>query len=131
MTQPAFEWSSGLQMPVAPSSHPIARHTSATGAQLAAEVAGRLGLQYLELLDRVGEASDHQAARTLGVGLSSINSTRSRLDRWVIESGRVDRVQWPSKRWTERARWRRRTPAEIRQWDQAHAEQPAFEMEHA
>jgi hypothetical protein len=131
MTQPAFAWSSDVRLPVAPSPHPIARHTSATGAQVAAAVAGRLGLQYLALLGQLGQATDHQAARILGAGLSSINSTRSRLARWVIESGEVDRVYWPGGRVSERAYWRRATPAEIAAWDLAHAEQPALCAEEA
>jgi hypothetical protein len=130
MPQPVFDWTADVHMPVAPSSHPIARHTSATGAQVAAEVAGRLGLQYLALLDQVGQATDHQAAQILGAGLSSINSTRSRLERWVRASGRVDRRPWPNGRVSERAYWRRATPAEIRAYDEQQATQTVLSEAH-
>lgn len=60
-------------------STPISRHHSAQAAQQAAEKRGRRTLEYLELLARVGDAglTDHDAARMLGVPLSSVNSIRN------------------------------------------------------
>jgi hypothetical protein len=129
VTQLGIDWQKDTGLPVARSATPLARHTSATGAQVAAEMAGRLGLQYFQLLDRVGEVTDHQAARILGVGLSSINSTRNRAERWVIYSGRVERVTWPSGKTSERCYWRKRTPAEIEAYDAQAAQQAALPME--
>ncbi len=60
-------------------STPISRHHSAQAAQHAAEKRGRRTLEYLALLSEVGEAgvTDHDAARMLGLPLSSINSIRN------------------------------------------------------
>jgi len=125
MTQPRFDWTADAQMPVARSRAVLASHTSATGAQVANAMASALGLHYLELLERLGEVTDHQAARILGVGLSSINSTRWRLARWIIASGHVERVPWPSGRHSERCFWRRRTPAELVAYDDDQATRQA------
>lgn len=58
---------------------PISRQHSALAAQAAAEKRGEKTLEYLALLDRVGAdgVSDHDAARMLGLPLSSINSIRN------------------------------------------------------
>jgi len=120
-TNHTFDWSADVRMPVAPSPYPLVRHTSATGAQVAAITAGQRARDYLDLLDRVGEATDYQAARALGCGVSSICSTRAMLARWLHPSGRVDRVTWPGGRTSERAYWRRATPREVTQWDEEHA----------
>ena len=116
-------WDRECPLPVAPSSSRAARPASATGAQVAAVIAGVVSLRYIHLLEKVGEASDHEASRVLGVGLSSINSTRSRLERWIIESGNFDRVTWPNGHVSERTRWRLRTPAEVAQYDADQATQ--------
>lgn len=67
-------------------STPISRHRSAQAAQKAAEKRGRKTLEYLELLARVGVDGicDHDAARMLGVPLSSINSIRNGCGELVI-----------------------------------------------
>lgn len=60
-------------------STPISRHRSAQAAEAASHTRGRRTLEYLALLDRVGEngVTDHDAARMLGLPLSSINSIRN------------------------------------------------------
>lgn len=69
---------------------PISRHHSAQAAHQAAEKRGRKTLEYLELLAKVGEAgvTDHDAARMLGVPLSSINSIRNGCGELVAPSDR-------------------------------------------
>lgn len=68
-----------LPLPFADSPHPIARHHSALAAIAAAPTRGRRTLEYLALLGEVGEegVTDHDAARMLGLPLSSINSIRN------------------------------------------------------
>lgn len=105
--QPRLDWDRECPLPVAPSTSPQARHSSATGAQVAAETRGQLTLRYLELLRIVGPRSDHEASRALGAGLSSINSTRANLGAQVEEdTGNYEVHVWPSGRMTRRTRWR-------------------------
>ena len=60
---------------------PISRHCSYEGAQTAAEHAGRLALKLFALYASHGPQTDAEAAMRLGVGRSSINSTRANLVR--------------------------------------------------
>lgn len=114
--QASFDWSADVHRPVATSASPVARHCSATGAQFAGRVLGDLAVRYLALL-RHGRATDHHGARALGVGLSSINSTRNAVRRYVIEAG-TQRIERPCGRSTSRTYWRLRTAAEIAQFDE-------------
>lgn len=100
-------WTPDCPLPVAHSSTSRAAHNSATGAQAASVTRGQLTLRYLRLLRELGPVSDHEASRMLGVGLSSINSTRSQLGPRVV-AARDDRDevhQWPGGRVTHRTRW--------------------------
>lgn len=76
--QTGFDFSRDVNLPVSGKS-PIARHHSAKAAQSAAVNRGRKTLEYLALLEKVGEVgvTDHDAARMLGVPLSSVNSIRN------------------------------------------------------
>lgn len=60
-------------------STPISRHHSAEAAQRASVARGKRTMEYLDLLAKVGEEGviDHDAARMLGLPLSSINSIRN------------------------------------------------------
>ena len=96
-----------LALPVAASAHPIARHHSALAAQDAA--AGRAGktLQYLQLLDRVGDVgiSDHETTRAMGWPLSSVCSIRNGLGDLVVPAAGHDLSPFGKKV----TRWRRAT----------------------
>ena len=108
------EWDRECPLPVAPSASVVARHNSATGAQYAAQRRGELTEQYTRLLRNLGPASDHEAAGMLGVGLSSINSTRAKLGVRVVEATGHDEVRhWPNGRLTRRTRWRLATRVEL------------------
>jgi hypothetical protein len=110
--QPRLDWDRECPLPVAPSASPQARHASATGAQVAAVTRWLLTLRYIELLERLGPRSDHEASRALGVGLSSINSTRAALGAQVTDdAGNYEVHVWPSGRMTRRTRWRLVPPA--------------------
>lgn len=100
-------WDAECPLPVAPSRSVRARHASATGAQYAARQRGALTLRYLRLLREVGPVSDHEAAGMLGVGLSSINSTRARLGARVVAASaeRDQLMHWPGGGVTRRTRW--------------------------
>jgi hypothetical protein len=58
---------------------PISRHHSAQAADRAAVTRGKRTREYLELLAHIGPAgvTDHDAARMLGLPLSSVNSIRN------------------------------------------------------
>ena len=106
MTQPSLDWDRECPLPVAPSRSVRARHASALGAQVAARHRGALTLRYVALLKQLGRVSDHEAAGMLGVGLSSINSTRAKLGDRVVEAPAHDELhQWPSGHVTRRTRW--------------------------
>jgi hypothetical protein len=100
-------WQPQCPLPVAPSAVPQARHASATGAQYAAVHRGALTLRYLDLLARLGRLSDHEAAGMLGVGLSSINSTRAKLGAAIAAAPEAldDVHHWPTGHTTRRTRW--------------------------
>lgn len=83
------------------------RHSSATGAIYAAKTRGQQTLTYLALLDACGPLSDHEAARRMGVGVSSINSIRGNLESQIEACG-YQVVTWPDGRTTKRTRWRKR-----------------------
>lgn len=76
--QLGLDWTTDVSLPVSGKS-PIARHHSAKAAQSAAVNRGRKTIEYLELLEKVGArgVTDHDAARMLGVPLSSVNSIRN------------------------------------------------------
>ena len=103
--QPRLDWDRECPLPVAPSASTQARHASATGAQMAAETRAALSLAYIALLRAVGPRSDHEAARALGVGVSSINSTRDGLGASVVASDDYETRVWPNGRTTKRTRW--------------------------
>ena len=107
MTQPPFNWSSDVALPVGGRT-PAARHASATGAQVAARTRGRLTRAYLALLVEAGPLSDPQAARMLGVGVSSICSIRNGCGALVEPSGTQETHRWPHGAVTKRVQWRRR-----------------------
>jgi len=100
-------WDRECPLPVAPSATPQARHASATGAQYAAGRRGLLTLRYLSLLKRLVRLSDHEAAGMLGVGLSSINSTRAKLGSRIVAAPEAldDIHRWPNGHTTRRTRW--------------------------
>ena len=105
MNQLALDWTPGAVLPV--SGRTLgARHASASGAVFAAEHRGQLTLRYLALL-WVGPMSDQQAARALGVGVSSINSVRDGCGPLVEPSGLFETVTWPRGGTTKRTRWGR------------------------
>jgi hypothetical protein len=64
---------------------PISRHHSAQAAAAAARTRGQKSLDYLQLLREIGPlgVSDHDAARMMGVPLSSINSIRNGCGRLI------------------------------------------------
>lgn len=106
MALPLIEWSDEIDLPVAPSAYPEARHASASGAMVAARERAKLTMAYLELLQRVGPLSDHEASRMLGRGLSSINSARQwGLKGRLVPSGEYEVVTWPSGHHSKRVRW--------------------------
>lgn len=86
---------------------PISRHRSAQAAEAASHTRGRRTLEYLALLDRVGAdgITDHDAARMLGLPLSSINSIRNGCGRLVEPSERVGESPFGRKVTC----WRKRT----------------------
>ena len=106
MTQPAFDWSRDVALPVAGRT-PAARHASATGAQAAEPHRGRLTTAYLRLLEEVGPRSDPEAARLLGVGVSSICSIRNGCGALVEPSGVFETKVWPNGSVSQRVRWQR------------------------
>ena len=65
---------------------PISRHRSSQAAQAASVTRGRKTLEYLTLLERIGAngVSDHDAARMLGLPLSSVNSIRNGCGEHVV-----------------------------------------------
>ena len=103
MSQLNIDWSRDVSLPVAGTT-PQARHGSATGAMAAASRRGALTLRYLALLER-GACSDHEAARALGCGVSSVNSVRNGVAHLVEPSGDFEVVAWPRGAVTKRARW--------------------------
>lgn len=103
--QPGFDWSSDVSLPVSGET-PEARHASATGSQRAAKSRADLAVRYIALLKALGPLSDHEAARALGVGLSSINSTRDGVagraePKRVVPSGQYEVTAFG----TRRVRW--------------------------
>lgn len=68
---------------------PISRHHSVKAAIQAARARGVKTRQYLDLLARVGDASDHEAATALGLPLSSICSIRNGVRNWLWPSDRT------------------------------------------
>lgn len=115
-TPSGMTYSQACDLPVAHSASPLVQHTSATGAQMAARGRARLEARYLAALRAHGALSDHEAAALLRVGLSSINSTRSKCMKQgrVVEapSIRCQVVHWPDGGTTRRARWMPARPAE-------------------
>jgi hypothetical protein len=69
---------------------PISRHRSSQAAQHAAQKRGRRTREYLALLKEIGArgVSDHDAARMLGLPLSSINSIRNGCGDLVVATDR-------------------------------------------
>ena len=104
MTQPTLDWSRDVSLPVSGRTSQ-ARQASATGAQAAVTRRGALTLRYLALLAH-GPCSDHEAARALGCGVSSVCSIRNGVSHLVEPSGTYECVTWPSGHMTRRARWR-------------------------
>ncbi len=104
MTQPHLDWSRDVSLPVSGRT-PRARHASATGAQMAAERRGKLALDYRALLIEAGPMTDHEAAKVLGVSLSSIQPTRGSWGDRVTDEAGFQAVTWPSGRSTKRVRW--------------------------
>lgn len=100
MTQPGFNWSSDVSLPVAGRT-PAAKLASATGAQVAARTRGAVSLAYRRLLMEVGPLSDYEAARALGRAVSSINSTRGGWGDHVVPMGEPERTSFG----TQRTRW--------------------------
>ena len=109
MSQPGFTWDADVSLPVSGLT-PEARHSGATGAQIAARSRADLSLKYIALLKAAGPLSDPEAASALGVGLSSICSTRNGVagrsePKRVVPSGAYEVTAWGSKR----VRWAWRT----------------------
>lgn len=99
MTQQPFDWSPDITLHVAGKT-PQARHSSATGAQVAGRSRGKLAKAYLDLLAIAGERgmSDSEAADALGRQHSSICSTRNDLGELVVPSGSFQVTPWGTKR---------------------------------
>jgi hypothetical protein len=106
MTQPFLDWSRDVTLPVSGRT-PGARHASSTGAQVAALTRGDATRRYLALLREGGPLSDHEAARMMGCGTSSINSIRNGCRGLVAESGTYEEMAWPGGKITKRVRWQR------------------------
>jgi len=87
-----------------------ARHASATGAIRGSQLAGTQTLAYREVLRAAGPLSDHAASRLLGVGLSTICSTRNRwieaLPGCIEPSGEYETHTFASGRSTKAVMWR-------------------------
>jgi hypothetical protein len=101
MTQPVLDWDRDVSLPVSGRT-PSARHSSSTGAQVAARDRGVVSAAYRDLLIRCGPLSDHEAARLLGKLVSSICSTRNGWGDRVVPSGTFEATDFGSKR----TRWR-------------------------
>ena len=106
MRAQTFDWDCDVRLPVSGRT-PGARHASSTGAQVAADRRGEQTRRYLALLREAGPLSDHEAARMMGRGVSSINSIRNGCGALVVESGGYDVSQWPGGKVTKRVRWQR------------------------
>lgn len=103
MTQPSLFTS----LPVHGRS-PAARHASHSGAVYASKARGQQTLTYLALLERCGALSDHESARMMACGVSSINSIRAGLGE-LVEACGYQVVTWPDGRQTKRTKWRKRS----------------------
>ena len=105
MIQLPIDWSADVRLPIAGRT-PRARHSSATGAQVAARTRGQVALAYRALLREHGPLSDYEAARILGRLVSSICSTRNGFGDSVVPSTSYELTAWGSKRvrwqWVER-----------------------------
>jgi len=97
MTQPGLDWDRDVSLPVSGRSG-SARHASSTGAQRAARDRGAVTLAYVALLERLGPLTDHDAARLLGRGVSSLNSVRNALGARVRPSGAYQTSEFGTKR---------------------------------
>ena len=97
MTQPGFNWSADVSLPVSGRT-PAAKLASATGAQVAARTRGAVSLAYRRLLIESGPLSDDEARRVMGRQLSSICSTRNGWGAHVVPSGGYEVTPWGSKR---------------------------------
>jgi len=88
MTQPAFNWSREASLPVSGRT-PLSRQCSAKAAQQASRTRGPKTREYLALLAQIGAhgVTDHDAARMLGLPLSSINSIRNGCGELVTAAG--------------------------------------------
>lgn len=104
MTQLGIDWSRDVSLPVSGRT-PAARHSSRSGAVVAARTRGAVALAYRRLLIEAGPMSDHEAAHALGRLVSSVNSTRHGWRDHVVPSGQVETTPWGS----HRVRWMWRT----------------------
>ena len=100
MTQPGFDWSADVSLPVSGRT-PSARHAGATGAQVAARTRGAVSLAYRRLLIEAGPLSDYEAAQALGRLVSSMCSVRNGWGDHVVPMGEKQRTSFR----TQRTRW--------------------------
>src|SRR3954470_6262511 len=95
-------------------STPLSCHHSASAAMDAAKTRGIETRRYLDLLATAPAVgfSDHEAAKALGLGLSSINSIRNGVALLVWPADRVERN--PTRPNIKRTCWRLASPEEQR-----------------
>ena len=81
-----------------------AKHASWTGARHASQRRADERARYLALLADVEAITDQEAAKRLGLGISSINSIRNGLKDRVVPRGH-ERMFWEDGTATSRTKW--------------------------
>ena len=108
MTIGSFDWDADINAPTAGRS-PLARHCSATGAQMAgAAISGKLA-KLLAHFAQVPQATLQEFAAAHGWQNNAVCSTVDRAKAvlgWLEETGAVKHVTWPNGRTTSQAYYR-------------------------
>lgn len=105
MNQPGFDWNAEVSQPVSGST-PLARHCSATGAQVASVTAGSKMAKLLTLFSQHRRLTLNETATLIGIQDHSLCSTWNRVKAvmgWIEETGEVKRVTYSHGRVTSQA----------------------------